>query len=254
MAIGGQIFSDTLAEDTFTTFRTQLEGRRAIFEPNAIVYAEEPDTLVGLWKQRLRWGRGNVQITSVFRDLWFNRREHPTMGSAADGLDVVLDLPDAALSDRGQRRLVRALLRRRRRRVDPLSELLGRLGRRLPVHHADLARHRYRIGPKIDRRRPRLPRARLPVDQRLCALSIPHRTGRLRGRLAGERCHRDDLDPVDLQLADARHGRGVRCEGLRGPRAAAAGWRRRRSGSAATDRSSAPSPLGPMSRNCGAAR
>lgn len=82
MAIGGQIFSDTLAEDTFTTFRTQLQGRRAIFEPNAIVYAEEPDSLVGLWKQRVRWGRGNVQITQVFRDLWFNRSAHDTMGSS----------------------------------------------------------------------------------------------------------------------------------------------------------------------------
>ena len=45
MAIGGQIFYDTLAEDTFTTFKTQLAGRRALFEPNAIVYAEEPDSL-----------------------------------------------------------------------------------------------------------------------------------------------------------------------------------------------------------------
>jgi cellulose synthase/poly-beta-1,6-N-acetylglucosamine synthase-like glycosyltransferase len=82
-ALGGQIFSATLAEDTFTTFRTQMHGRRAIFEPNAIVYAEEPDTLVGLWKQRVRWGRGNVQITSVYRDVWFNRRASPTIGSPA---------------------------------------------------------------------------------------------------------------------------------------------------------------------------
>lgn len=83
MAIGGRIFSNTLAEDTFTTFRTQLHGRRAIFEPNAVVYAEEPDTLDGLWKQRIRWGRGNVQITSVFRDLWLNRKAHESMGSLA---------------------------------------------------------------------------------------------------------------------------------------------------------------------------
>ena len=81
LAIGGEIFSDTLAEDTFTTFRTQLNGRRAIFEPNALVYAEEPDDLVGLWKQRIRWARGNVQITSVFRRLWGNRRAHDKMGS-----------------------------------------------------------------------------------------------------------------------------------------------------------------------------
>ncbi|MDH3422194.1 MAG: glycosyltransferase family 2 protein, partial [Gemmatimonadota bacterium] len=86
MAIGGRIFSNTLAEDTFTTFRTQLGGRRAIFEPNAVVYAEEPDTLDGLWKQRIRWGRGNVQITSVFRDLWFNRNAHESMGSLAMAL------------------------------------------------------------------------------------------------------------------------------------------------------------------------
>ncbi|MEM7606656.1 MAG: glycosyltransferase [Myxococcota bacterium] len=81
LAIGGEIFSDTLAEDTFTTFRTQLEGRIALFEPNAIVYAEEPDGLVGLWKQRLRWARGNVQITQAYASLWFNRRRHPTLGS-----------------------------------------------------------------------------------------------------------------------------------------------------------------------------
>lgn len=80
--IGGKIFSHTLAEDTFTTFRTQLSGRRAIFEPNAIVYAEEPDSLVGLWKQRVRWGRGNVQITQVFKYLWFQPTRHISMGSA----------------------------------------------------------------------------------------------------------------------------------------------------------------------------
>ena len=86
MAIGGEIFSHTLAEDTFTTFRTQLNGRRALFEPNAVVYAEEPDSLVGLWKQRVRWGRGNVQITQVFRRLWFNARFHPSMGSVTMAL------------------------------------------------------------------------------------------------------------------------------------------------------------------------
>ncbi|MEM1025217.1 MAG: glycosyltransferase family 2 protein [Myxococcota bacterium] len=86
MAIGGKIFSHTLAEDTFTTFRTQLRGRSAIFEPHAVVYAEEPDSIVGLWKQRVRWGRGNVQITRVFRRLWFRPSVHPTLGSWSMGL------------------------------------------------------------------------------------------------------------------------------------------------------------------------
>ncbi len=83
VAIGGKIFSNTLAEDTFTTFLTQLTGRKAIFEPLATVYAEEPDDLNGLWKQRLRWARGNVQITRVFRHLWCNTKMHPGLGSLA---------------------------------------------------------------------------------------------------------------------------------------------------------------------------
>jgi cellulose synthase/poly-beta-1,6-N-acetylglucosamine synthase-like glycosyltransferase len=86
LAIGGRIFDDTLAEDTFTTFRTQICGRKSLFEPAAIVYAEEPDDLVGLWKQRLRWARGNVQITSVFQSLWGDRAAHPTLGSRSMSL------------------------------------------------------------------------------------------------------------------------------------------------------------------------
>jgi cellulose synthase/poly-beta-1,6-N-acetylglucosamine synthase-like glycosyltransferase len=73
MSIGGEIFCQTLAEDTYTTFRTQLSGRKALFEPNAIVLAEEPDSLLMLWKQRLRWARGNVQVTKDFAQLWFRR-------------------------------------------------------------------------------------------------------------------------------------------------------------------------------------
>jgi cellulose synthase/poly-beta-1,6-N-acetylglucosamine synthase-like glycosyltransferase len=72
-AVGGQIDTSTLAEDTVTTFRIQLAGKRVVFEPYAIVWAEEPRELVALWKQRLRWGRGNVQVTLRFRSVWFHR-------------------------------------------------------------------------------------------------------------------------------------------------------------------------------------
>ena len=63
LAIGGAIDTSTLAEDTYTTIKTQLAGRRALFDANAVVWAEEPDSVTALWKQRLRWGRGNLQIT-----------------------------------------------------------------------------------------------------------------------------------------------------------------------------------------------
>ena len=72
-AIGGEIDTTSLAEDTFTTFNVQLAGKRVVFEPHAIVWAEEPRDIAGLWKQRLRWGRGNVQVSLRYRNIWLHR-------------------------------------------------------------------------------------------------------------------------------------------------------------------------------------
>jgi cellulose synthase/poly-beta-1,6-N-acetylglucosamine synthase-like glycosyltransferase len=85
-AIGGQIDTSSLAEDTFTTFFTQIRGKRVVFDGNAVVWAEEPRTIDGLWKQRLRWARGNVQVTSRFRHLWFRRSKEHNLGSFMFGL------------------------------------------------------------------------------------------------------------------------------------------------------------------------
>jgi cellulose synthase/poly-beta-1,6-N-acetylglucosamine synthase-like glycosyltransferase len=85
-AIGGRIDTTSLAEDTITTFQTQLAGRRVIFEPHATVWAEEPGNIGGLWKQRLRWGRGNLQVTRRFRQLWFRPRAGQRLGSVSFGL------------------------------------------------------------------------------------------------------------------------------------------------------------------------
>lgn len=75
-ALGGKIDTTSLAEDTFTTFNTQLDGRKAVFEPHAVVVAEEPGNIASLWKQRLRWARGNFQVTLRYRHVWFRRRSH----------------------------------------------------------------------------------------------------------------------------------------------------------------------------------
>jgi cellulose synthase/poly-beta-1,6-N-acetylglucosamine synthase-like glycosyltransferase len=86
IAIGGEIDTSTLAEDTFTTFKTQLAGRRVVFDANAIVWAEEPDSVVALWKQRVRWGRGNLQISSAFAELWFRPKKNRLLGDVAFGI------------------------------------------------------------------------------------------------------------------------------------------------------------------------
>jgi cellulose synthase/poly-beta-1,6-N-acetylglucosamine synthase-like glycosyltransferase len=85
-AIGGAIDTSSLAEDTFTTLKTQLSGKRVIFDANATVWAEEPASLTSLWKQRLRWARGNLQITLSFRKLWFNPKRHSKLGSVPFGI------------------------------------------------------------------------------------------------------------------------------------------------------------------------
>lgn len=85
-AIGGRIDTSTLAEDTFTTFLTQLDGRTVVFDGQAVVLAEEPDSVRALWKQRVRWARGNVQITQRFTDVWFRPVRGHRLGSVDFGL------------------------------------------------------------------------------------------------------------------------------------------------------------------------
>jgi cellulose synthase/poly-beta-1,6-N-acetylglucosamine synthase-like glycosyltransferase len=85
-AIGGQIETGSLAEDTITTFKTQLRGARVIFEPHAVVWAEEPCAIAGLWKQRLRWARGNLQVSRMFARVWFRHNRGHGLGGVSFGL------------------------------------------------------------------------------------------------------------------------------------------------------------------------
>jgi cellulose synthase/poly-beta-1,6-N-acetylglucosamine synthase-like glycosyltransferase len=90
-AIGGRIDVSSLAEDTITTFLTQLRGRRVIFDGDAVAWAEEPEDVGGLWKQRLRWSRGNLQVTRRYRHLWFHHaRFGPNPGHRLGGVSFGL--------------------------------------------------------------------------------------------------------------------------------------------------------------------
>ncbi len=84
--LGGAIDTSSLAEDTVTTMETQLAGRRVVFEPHAVVLAEEPQRVEALWKQRLRWARGNVQLTERYKHVWFRPAKQHKLGSIAFGL------------------------------------------------------------------------------------------------------------------------------------------------------------------------
>jgi glycosyltransferase involved in cell wall biosynthesis len=87
LALGGRIDTSSLAEDTITTFETQLHGRQVVFEPHAVCWAEEPGAIGALWKQRLRWARGNVTVTFKYRGLWFRRSRVHRLGGITFGVN-----------------------------------------------------------------------------------------------------------------------------------------------------------------------
>lgn len=80
--LGGKLDTSTLVEDTYTTFKTQLNGNKVVFDGNAIAIAEEPGDISSLWRQRFRWAEGNVQITRRFKKMWF----HPSTPGGLGGI------------------------------------------------------------------------------------------------------------------------------------------------------------------------
>lgn len=53
---------DMLTEDIDISWKLQRAGWKVRFEPNALAWILMPETLRGLWKQRLRWAMGGAQV------------------------------------------------------------------------------------------------------------------------------------------------------------------------------------------------
>jgi cellulose synthase/poly-beta-1,6-N-acetylglucosamine synthase-like glycosyltransferase/peptidoglycan/xylan/chitin deacetylase (PgdA/CDA1 family) len=63
----------TLAEDTDLTVMLQAEGWRVAYEPTARAHTLAPRSIAPLWRQRLRWSGGVLQVISVNRRAWITR-------------------------------------------------------------------------------------------------------------------------------------------------------------------------------------
>lgn len=70
----GLLAEDTLGEDLELTWRIYRAGFRVAFAPRAVVFAESPSTIRGLWRQRVRWGRGLLQTCGKHADMIGNPR------------------------------------------------------------------------------------------------------------------------------------------------------------------------------------
>ena len=53
---------DAITEDIDVSWKLQLQGWDIRFESNALCWILMPETLKGLWRQRLRWAQGGVEV------------------------------------------------------------------------------------------------------------------------------------------------------------------------------------------------
>ena len=70
--IGG--FREVWGEDLEVTLRLKRHGVRVVYGASTRVLAECPSTLLGLWKQRVRWLRSYMKILRMHRDMVGNPR------------------------------------------------------------------------------------------------------------------------------------------------------------------------------------
>lgn len=69
---------DKLTEDVDITWKLQLAGWEVRFEPRALCWILMPETLRGLWRQRLRWATGGAQvIVNYWSQIWHRPRLWP---------------------------------------------------------------------------------------------------------------------------------------------------------------------------------
>ncbi|WP_202308541.1 poly-beta-1,6-N-acetyl-D-glucosamine synthase [Dryocola clanedunensis] len=53
---------DMITEDIDVSWRLQLQHWEIFYEPRALCWVKMPETLKGLWKQRLRWAQGGAEV------------------------------------------------------------------------------------------------------------------------------------------------------------------------------------------------
>ena len=72
LKVGG-FSKDTLTEDLDTTLVLRKAGYDAAMT-KAVIFTSVPSTLVGLVRQRIRWGRGSIQSAKKHSDVIFSRK------------------------------------------------------------------------------------------------------------------------------------------------------------------------------------
>ncbi|MCX8179091.1 MAG: glycosyltransferase [Candidatus Aenigmarchaeota archaeon] len=69
--------ADTLTEDFEITLRLAKAGYKAVANPDAVMFTTTPSTLRSLLKQRIRWGRGTLQVLRKHKDIFASKKSGP---------------------------------------------------------------------------------------------------------------------------------------------------------------------------------
>jgi len=67
--------SDTVTEDIDITWKLQRRFWDVRFEPRALCWILTPETMKGLWRQRLRWSQGGIEVVRKHGDIWTQWRQ-----------------------------------------------------------------------------------------------------------------------------------------------------------------------------------
>lgn len=62
--------TDMVTEDIDVTWKLEKRFWDIRYEPRAICWVFVPETIRGLWRQRLRWAQGGVEVLKKHNDIW----------------------------------------------------------------------------------------------------------------------------------------------------------------------------------------
>ena len=82
--------SNTVTDDIDISWRMQLNHWDIRFEPNALCWILMPETLRGLWRQRLRWAQGGMEALLEYGHSMFSWRKRRMWGVCIEYITSIL--------------------------------------------------------------------------------------------------------------------------------------------------------------------
>jgi poly-beta-1,6-N-acetyl-D-glucosamine synthase len=71
----GLFDADTVTEDIDITWKLQRKFWDVRYEPRALCWVLVPETLKGLWRQRIRWAQGGIEVLKKHLSIWKDIRQ-----------------------------------------------------------------------------------------------------------------------------------------------------------------------------------